>query len=165
MFSYQFSAPEVVNVYQEYIIYDTISMVAYTGGILGMCIGFSFINVTTNVINLLQNSIRIIKIKFTKKNLRPMSGFVKEDYEGTHLHSETETSTALGEYDKNKKTLETFPKEHGEQIKIILAWEGDNKDKGILENKVKEQEEQIKKLQQRLNILEYKQIKRLSFRF
>ena len=77
-FSYRFSAPELVTVYQEYLIYDTISMVAYTGGILGMCIGFSFMNAITNVINFFQNTIRIIKFKFTKHNLRPVRGIMKE---------------------------------------------------------------------------------------
>ena len=88
-FSYRFSAPELVTVYQEYLIYDTISMVAYTGGILGMCLGFSFMNAITSVIDFFQNTIRIIKFKFTRQNLRPVREIIKEGYMGTHLKSKT----------------------------------------------------------------------------
>ena len=61
----------MVKVNKEYVIYDTVSMIGSVGGTLGkkysylftfeiffftlgMCIGFSFANVTTCLINLLQ---------------------------------------------------------------------------------------------------------------
>ena len=130
IFSYQFSAPDVVTVYQEYLIYDTMSMVAYTGGILGMCIGFSFMNVITSIITHFQNMITTIKFKRTKQNLRPLSGIMKEDHGGTHFQYKTENAISLGKY---------------------------LKDKEILEIKLKEQDEQMKRLQERLIILESKQ--------
>ena len=41
-FSYGFAFPTRVVVHQEYLLYDTISMIGAVGGILGLCIGFSF---------------------------------------------------------------------------------------------------------------------------
>ena len=113
-------------------------MVAYTGGLLGMYIGFSFMNLIKNIMTFFHNTITVIKFKFTKENLRPLGEIVEENYAGTHFQAETEKSTALGEYDKNKKTLETKVKQQ------------------YLEIKIKEQEEQIKKLQEWKNKLESK---------
>ena len=41
-FHYSFAYPTRVVVHQEYLLYDTISMIGAVGGILGLCIGFSF---------------------------------------------------------------------------------------------------------------------------
>ena len=156
IFSYRFSAPEVVTVYQEYLIYDTISMVAYTGGILGMCIGFSFMNVITNVITFIQNMIRIIKFKFTNQNLRHEREIMNEVYLGTQLQSETEESIAQGQHGSSKQTLETKVEILEQQINRLQEMQNHNEYKQPLESKIKEQEEQMKKLQERLNILESK---------
>ena len=110
-------------------------MVAYTGGILGMYIGFSFMNLIKNIMTFFHNTITVIKFKFTKENLRPLGEIVEENYAGTLFQTETEKSTALEEYNKNKKTLETKVKQQ------------------YLETKIKEQ---IKKLQEWKNKLESK---------
>ena len=54
-FSYQFDPPESVSVYEEYLIYDEITLIGSVGGTLGLCIGFSFTNVITVVINFVRN--------------------------------------------------------------------------------------------------------------
>ena len=43
-----------MKTFHEYLIYDTIGMIGSVGGTLGMCIGFSFSNVLTNIINMIQ---------------------------------------------------------------------------------------------------------------
>ena len=74
--------------------------------------------------------ITTIKFKNTKQNLRPLSGIMKEDHGGTHFQYKTENAISLGKYLKDKETLEI---------------------------KLKEQDEQMKRLQERLIILESKQ--------
>ena len=54
-FSYQFAYPRSVKVYEEYLIYDTIGMIGYIGGTLGMFLGFSFSNVIALAIKFFQN--------------------------------------------------------------------------------------------------------------
>ena len=45
----------MVTVFQEYLIYDEISMIGSIGGSLGMCIGFSITNALSFVLNYIQN--------------------------------------------------------------------------------------------------------------
>ena len=49
--------PELVAVYDEYLIYNEVSMIASVGGTLGMCIGFSFTNVVSCIINFIRYKI------------------------------------------------------------------------------------------------------------
>ena len=49
--SYSIKAPATMVVNEEYLIYDLQSLVGSVGGTLGMLIGFSFINVITEVLN------------------------------------------------------------------------------------------------------------------
>ena len=61
---------------EEYLIYDTITMISSVGGTLGMCIGFSFTNIIANIFALIQKLRNIIKLKAsTKKLVQPL--FVK----------------------------------------------------------------------------------------
>ena len=41
-FGYNFQPPQVVVVYEEYLIYDFVGMLGATGGMLGLFVGFSF---------------------------------------------------------------------------------------------------------------------------
>ena len=50
-FSYTIS--NLVTVHNEYLIYDEISVIGSVGGTLGMCIGFSFFGLMSNIINLI----------------------------------------------------------------------------------------------------------------
>ena len=52
--AYQFDSPETVTLYEEYLIHNEISLIAYVGGTLGMCIGFSFTNVVTSILNFIK---------------------------------------------------------------------------------------------------------------
>ena len=57
-FSYGFASPELVDVHQEFLVYDTIGMIGSVGGTLGMCIGFSF----TSSISFLLNAIKKLNL-------------------------------------------------------------------------------------------------------
>ena len=50
-FSYSIKAPATMRVNEEYLIYDFVGLVGSVGGTLGMFIGFSFINVISDVLN------------------------------------------------------------------------------------------------------------------
>ena len=52
--SYEFSSPEYVKTYEEYLICDGKTMVGNVGGTFGMFIGFSFSNVISNLIEIFQ---------------------------------------------------------------------------------------------------------------
>ena len=49
--TYQFAYPQVLTIYQEYLIYDGIGMIGSVGGTLGMFIGFSFSNAVSLILN------------------------------------------------------------------------------------------------------------------
>ena len=51
-----------VQVYQEYLIYDEIGMIGSIGGLLGLFLGFSFLNVTSYFIGKIQKLGRSIRI-------------------------------------------------------------------------------------------------------
>ena len=51
-FAYGFFSSDSTTVYNEYLIYDAITMIGSVGGTLGMCIGFSFSGVISNLINI-----------------------------------------------------------------------------------------------------------------
>ena len=75
-FWYGLQQPSNVMVNEEYLIYDTITMISSVGGTLGMCIGFSFTNIIANIFALIQKLRNIIKLKVsTKKLVQPL--FVK----------------------------------------------------------------------------------------
>ena len=50
-FSYSIKAPATMRVNEEYLIYDFEGLVGSVGGTLGMFIGFSFINVISDILN------------------------------------------------------------------------------------------------------------------
>ena len=57
--NYQFDYPQVLTIYQEYLIYDGIGMIGSVGGTLGMFIGFSFSNTISSILNFLQLNLNI----------------------------------------------------------------------------------------------------------
>ena len=57
--SYQFDYPQVLTIYEEYLIYDGIGMIGSVGGTLGMFIGFSFSNTISSILNFLQLNLNI----------------------------------------------------------------------------------------------------------
>ena len=95
-FQYKFadSSPILLTLYEEYLIYDAITMVNSVGGTLGMCIGFSFTGMISFLINLFHNIIVHVKAKQVyNKHSKSLNGslnkimvieiFQKED----HFHS------------------------------------------------------------------------------
>ena len=66
--SYGFSSNST-TVYEEYLVYDIVSMIGSVGGTLGMCIGFSFTGMISFVIDFIENGIRIVEGKLTKQKL------------------------------------------------------------------------------------------------
>ena len=46
-----------VKIYEEYLIYDLVSMIGAIGGTLGLCIGFSFNDVCNFLLNHLESGI------------------------------------------------------------------------------------------------------------
>ena len=57
-FGYSFgSSNSMTIVYEEYLIYDVISMIGSVGGTLGMCIGFSFTGVLSILMKMIKNGI------------------------------------------------------------------------------------------------------------
>ena len=61
--NYDFTRPLVAQVYNEYIIFDTIGMIGAVGGTLGLFIGFSF----NNVIEYVLGYLKLFTIKICKK--------------------------------------------------------------------------------------------------
>ena len=61
--NYYFAKPLVAQVYNEYIIFDTIGMIGAVGGTLGLFIGFSF----NNVIDYLLGYLKWFTTKIFKK--------------------------------------------------------------------------------------------------
>ena len=61
--------PNFATIYEEYLIYDFISMIGSVGGTLGMCIGFSFTGVISSLINFLQYGYLIIKKRLSYKKI------------------------------------------------------------------------------------------------
>ena len=57
--TYQFAYPQVLTIYQEYLIYDDIGMIGSVGGTLGMFIGFSFSNAISSTLNFLQFNLNL----------------------------------------------------------------------------------------------------------
>ena len=57
--TYQFAYPQILKIYQEYLIYDGIGMIGSVGGTLGMFIGFSFSNTISSILNFLQLNLNI----------------------------------------------------------------------------------------------------------
>ena len=62
LFAYEIDPPEEVTVFQEYVVYDTISMIGSVGGTLGMFIGFSFTGFISRIIN------GLLKLKTSLQN-------------------------------------------------------------------------------------------------
>ena len=61
-------SPARVKVKQEYLIYDTVSMISAIGGTLGLCIGFSFREVSGVVLGYMEVGInRILSCKAQDK--------------------------------------------------------------------------------------------------
>ena len=71
--SYEFSVPEKVTVYNEYLIYDDKRVIGSVGGTLGMFIGFSFSNFVSFFIKSISDLWKKPKTKDSKRRLSTTS--------------------------------------------------------------------------------------------
>ena len=62
-FSYSFSLPRTIIVYDEYLILDTIAMIGSIGGTLGLFIGFSFSNAFSYILSIIKSILIMRKRK------------------------------------------------------------------------------------------------------
>ena len=60
-YTLQFENPPVVLVKEEYLIYDTVSMISAIGGTLGICIGISFYHLATQALGWIKIGINQLK--------------------------------------------------------------------------------------------------------
>ena len=72
----KFPDPPRVQVREEYVIYDLISMVGAIGGTLGLFIGFSFLQIAHQIIRVLKNGISGL-IEYSYSQEKPASMAVK----------------------------------------------------------------------------------------
>ena len=109
-FSYLISSNSS-TLYEEYLIYDAISMISSVGGTLGMCIGFSFTSIISSLMNILQQGIMFIKIKFSnQRRLKSQNGSLNKMIETDITH--------LGE-DFNKCNSEKNPKDYALNTRVM----------------------------------------------
>ena len=48
--TYDFTPPEKMLVFEEYLVFDAFGMIGSVGGALGLCIGFSFSGVIASIV-------------------------------------------------------------------------------------------------------------------
>ena len=65
--SYRYAPPEDTTVFEEYLVYDAIGVIGAVGGTLGMCIGFSFTNLTHVIIICVQRILNYLYEKTTSE--------------------------------------------------------------------------------------------------
>ena len=58
MFTFRFAKPEKTVEYKERLVFDELGLIAYVGGTLGMCIGFSFIGTISSGLEIIKNRIK-----------------------------------------------------------------------------------------------------------
>ena len=63
----QLVAPPLVTVKEEYVIYDAVAMISAIGGTMGLCIGFSFSDISSLLIRCIE--IRCLKGSANKISL------------------------------------------------------------------------------------------------
>ena len=54
---YSFAPPEMTLDYSEHLLFDVYGLIVYIGGILGMCISFSFIGLISTILDLIKSKI------------------------------------------------------------------------------------------------------------
>ena len=67
-------AKNEVDVKQEYLIVDTITMIGSVGGTLGLFIGFSFLTCMSSIIETLKSFVNMLDNYLKKRQKRPIDG-------------------------------------------------------------------------------------------
>ena len=76
-FQYKFVTPLFAEVYEEYIIYDFISMIGSVGGTLGLFVGFSF----SNILMCLISYVKLLFNKVVKEYLKKLNA-IDSNFDG-----------------------------------------------------------------------------------
>ena len=99
--SYEFSVPEKVTVYNEYLIYDNKRVIGSVGGTLGMFIGFSFSNFLSFFLKSISDLWKKPKTKDSKRRLSTTSTqvIIQNDFNEDHKENNIKI-----EFDKNRKS-------------------------------------------------------------
>ena len=107
--------------YEEYLVYDGIDAIGSVGGSLGMCIGFSFSNLISSLINILQHVIFIIKLKFTDRKLtKPNNESLKISLEIEDKDKQNETTYVEGYSRKEKSIEDRFEEKISNKLQVEL---------------------------------------------
>ena len=61
-------SPKKVSVHEEYLIYDLLAMISAVGGTLGLCIGFSFNDICSFILNSLEKGLERVSNNCTVAN-------------------------------------------------------------------------------------------------
>ena len=61
----------MMTVKEEYLIYDYVGLISSVGGTLGICVGFSFYNVSSRIVGWLGLGIKIVTKKRQQKHRTP----------------------------------------------------------------------------------------------
>ena len=77
-FSLHFATPQEVTVYEEYLIYDKVAVISAIGGTLGLCIGFSFMDIFGFILKHVKDF--IIRMKEKRRTADTKSMFIKTPY-------------------------------------------------------------------------------------
>ena len=89
-FELSYDTPARVNVKEEYLIYDMVSMIGAIGGTMGLCIGFSFKDCARWGLSYVEKSINwIVSSSFEpipSLNASNLELGLKEDWQNKHKH-------------------------------------------------------------------------------
>ena len=91
VFELRFAKPNEVKVYEEYLIYDFVAMLGAIGGTLGLCIGFSFLDVARTLSSLLVKIISYIEKHKKKDEVMFVKPIQVKEMESTNLRAVTMT--------------------------------------------------------------------------
>ena len=120
-FEVKFLSPARVKVKEEYLIYNLVSMVSAIGGTMGLCIGFSFTQVSSFLLEYLKLGI----IRMQQSNIRDSGMFKKNETAPQHILMEDVRDIVQSEVknqlkNMRKDCLQSNEKQHSSITKIYL---------------------------------------------
>ena len=80
-FSVQYPNPPRVTVKEEYLIFDLVSLISAIGGTMGLCIGFSFVDVTRFLLKQIEDGFYHVKDRFHSGNQKVESTQGKKTFD------------------------------------------------------------------------------------
>ena len=106
-----------VKVREEHPIYDFVAMVGAVGGTMGLCVGFSFQNVSTTLLDFLQIALK--KIKWLKRTF-PKSNdqMVVKSASGSTSDQSTDTTDSIRD---DLQTMKATIEQNGRTLRAMMA--------------------------------------------